>query len=311
MSKLSIIIPCYYVEKNIPVTGPEIIKNEKLFPKGTNFEYIFVDDGSRDKTFEELVKFQLKYPKKVTLIKLTKNVGANNASLCGINNASGDCCAILAADLQDPPEIIAKMFKYWQKGFKLVVANRIKREDPFIGTIFSNIYHKLMRTFVISNAPNGGFDLCLFDKQLRNDIVRMEEKNTYLPYLFIWLGYDYISIPYVRRKREIGQSRWTTSKKIKSFIDSFVSFTYLPLRLISVFGVFLSIAAFVYSVMIIHARLVNKVAVEGWSSIIIILLFISSFEMISLGIIGEYIWRTLDTARKRPNYIIDKIIKSK
>lgn len=311
MSKLSIIIPCYYNEGNISVTGKELIKNEQLFPKKTGFEYIFVDDGSKDKTFDELVKFQSKYPTKVKVIKLAKNVGANNASLCGLNNASGDCFAILAADLQDPPENLAKMFKYWQNGFKLVVANRAKREDPFISTIFSNIYHKLMRTFVLNNVPNGGFDQCLFDKQIRSNIVQMEEKNTYLPYLLLWLGYDYISIPYIRRKREIGKSKWTISKKIKSFIDSFVSFTYFPLRLISIMGILLSVAAFIYSIMIIHARLVNKVPVEGWTSITIIILFVSSFQMISLGIIGEYIWRTLDTARKRPSYIIDKIIESK
>lgn len=311
MAKISIIIPCYYNEGNIPVTGRELIKNEQSFPKGTNFEYIFVDDGSKDKTFDELVKFQSKYPNKVKVIKLAKNVGSNNASLCGISMASGDCCAILAADLQDPPEILAKMFKYWQNGFKLAVANRTKREDPFIGTIFSNIYHKLMQNFVLSNAPKGGFDLCLFDRQIRNNIVQMEEKNTYLPYLLLWLGYEFISIPYTRRKREIGESKWTISKKIKSFIDSFVSFTYLPLRLISFLGILLSIAAFIYSIMIIHARLINKVPVEGWSSIIIILLLVSSFQMISLGIIGEYIWRTLDTVRKRPSYIIDKIIESK
>jgi polyisoprenyl-phosphate glycosyltransferase len=311
MIKLSIIIPCYQVGQNIPITGPALVRSEKYFPKGVKFEYIFVDDGSRDRTYKELVKFQAKYPSKVKIIKLTKNVGANNASLCGINNATGDCCSIIAADLQDPPEIIAKMFKYWKKGIKLVLANRIKRNDPFLGTIFSNIYHKLMRTFVLNNAPGGGFDLCLFDKQIKDDIVRMEEKNTYLPYLFIWLGYDYVSVPYERRKREIGESKWTASKKVKSFIDSFVSFTYLPIRLISVFGIALSVVAFIYSILIIHAQIVKKIPVEGWSSIVIILLFVSSFEMIALGVIGEYIWRTLDATRKRPNYIIDKIIDSK
>ncbi|MCL4417628.1 MAG: glycosyltransferase family 2 protein [Actinobacteria bacterium] len=308
MAKLSIIIPCYFVEKNIPVTGKELIKNEKLFPRGTKFEYIFVDDGSKDKTFDELVKFKAKYPKKVKVIKLARNFGSNNASLCGISRATGDCCSILAADLQDPPELIAKMFKYWEQGIKLIIANRMKREDPLINNIFSNIYHKLMKRFVLNNAPNGGFDLCLFDKQIKEDIIKMEEKNTYIPYLLMWLGYDYISIPYDRRKREIGVSKWTLSKKIKAFIDSFVSFTYLPVRFMSILGIFLSLIAITYSIMIIYGRLINKVHVEGWSSLMIILLFVSSFEMISLGIIGEYLWRTLDSSRKRPNYIIDKLM---
>ena len=134
----------------------------------------------------------------------------------------------------------------------------------------------------------------------------MDEKNFYLPYMFIWMGFEYVSIPYTRRKREIGKSGWTLSKKIKSFIDSFVSFTFMPLRIISIVGISLGILSIIYALMIIINKFITGVSVEGWTSLMIVLLFVSSFIMTSLGIIGEYLYRTLDASRNRPNFIIDK-----
>lgn len=311
MAKISVIIPCYQNEGNIPVTGRVLIENEKRFPRGTRFEYIFVDDGSRDRTFAECIKLQKHFSGKIVIVKLSRNFGSNNASLAGLSVAGGDCCVILAADLQDPPELIPRMFVYWQKGTKLVIANRANRRDGPVTGLVSYLFHSLMRRVIFQQAPGGGFDLCLFDKQLKMDILKLKEKNFFLPYLLIWLGYDFITIPYVRRKREIGRSQWTIGKRITSFIDSFVSFTYVPLRIISFCGILLSIAAIVFAVSVIHARLTSHIPVEGWTSLVIILLFVSSFQMIALGIIGEYLWRTLDTARARPPYVIEKIIKSR
>lgn len=311
MPKISIIVPCYFNEHNIPVTFPVLLENEKNFPSDVAFEYIFVDDGSKDGTFQALMKIYEEYSHKVKVIKLSRNFGANNASYCGICNSTGDCCVVLAADLQDPPELIPQMYQHWLKGYKLVLAQKANREDSFLTKLFSNTYHNLIRNYVLNNAPKGGFDLWLFDKQLREELIKMNEKNFYLPYLFIWMGYEYVSIPYTRRKREIGKSGWTLSKKIKSFIDSFVSFTYLPLRLISIAGILLGLLALMYAGVIIYSKITSKIPIQGWSSIMIVLLFTSSFIMISLGIIGEYLYRTLDAARNRPNYIIDKIYEIK
>ncbi|MCX7729474.1 MAG: glycosyltransferase family 2 protein [Bacteroidia bacterium] len=311
MPKISIVIPCYFNEHNIPVTFPVLLENEKKFPEDVNFEYIFVDDGSKDGTFHALMKVYEQHPEKVKVIKLARNFGANNASYCGICHSTGDCCVVLAADLQDPPELIAQLYQHWLKGYKLVLAQKTNREDSWITKFFSNTYHNLIRNYVLTNAPKGGFDLWLFDKQLRDVLIQMNEKNFYLPYLFIWMGYEYVSIPYTRRKREIGKSGWTLSKKIKSFIDSFVSFTYLPLRLISIAGIILGLLALIYGGMIIYSKITSKIPTQGWSSMMVVVLFTSSFIMISLGIIGEYLYRTLDAARNRPNYIIDKVFETK
>lgn len=306
MGKISIITPCYYNEKNLPVTFPVLLANEKNFPEGTEVEYIFIDDGSKDGTFEELKKIHAQHPQKVKILKLARNFGANNASYAGINYSTGDCCVILAADLQDPPELIPELYKHWQRGYKLVLAQKANREDSLLTKILSGTYHNLIRKTALKNAPKGGFDLWLFDKSLREELIKMNEKNFYLPYLFIWMGYEYVSIPYTRRKREIGKSGWTLSKKIKSFIDSFVSFTFLPLRIISVAGLILGMLSIIYAIVIIINKIITGVNVEGWTSLMIVLLFVSSFIMTSLGIIGEYLYRTLDAARNRPNFIVDE-----
>lgn len=306
MPKISIVIPCYFNEDNIQVTTAELIENEKLFPADLDFEYVFIDDGSKDNTYVRLLKFQENYPEKVKVIKLAGNVGSYNAILAGLNYAIGDCNVILSADLQDPPDLIPKMYDYWKKGFKFVVANRSEREESWGQKVFSNTFHRLMKKLALKNIPDGGFDLVLFDKQLREIAVQMNEANTHLTYLLAWMNFDYVNIPYVRKKRKIGNSKWTLKKKIKLFIDSFVSFSFFPIRAISFLGVLLGFSAFVYGIFVIVAKLSGWIKLEGWTSLMLVLLFVSAIQMISLGVIGEYIWRSLDASRRRPNFIIDR-----
>lgn len=306
MPKLSIIIPCYYNEQNIPVTSVELLENEKNFPSEVTFEYVMVDDGSRDNTWGELLKFKNKYPDKVQIIKLAGNVGSYNAILAGMNFSTGDVNTVIAADLQDPPELMVKMYDFWKKGIKLIMANRQDREEGFGQKLFSNTYHGLMQKLAIKSIPDGGFDFVMFDKQLCQEVVKMNEKNTNTLYLLPWMGYEHVCIPYVRRERKIGKSRWTLQKKIKLFVDSFVSFSYVPIRSISVIGFILGMSALGYGLFVIVARLMGFIDADGWSALMVVILFVSSFQMIGLGIIGEYVWRSLDASRKRPIYIVEE-----
>ncbi|MES2691163.1 MAG: glycosyltransferase family 2 protein [Bacteroidota bacterium] len=308
MPKLSVIIPCYFNELNIPVTSKELIANERLFPNDVQFEYVMVDDGSRDNTLTELKKFKAAYPDKVKIVKLSGNFGSYNAIQAGMKYATGDCSVVIAADLQDPPELMVSMYEYWQKGIKLVLANRNEREDNFFSRVFAEKYQKLIRKYALSNLPDGGFDYCLFDKQLREQVVSMNENNTNSLYLLMWLKYDYITIPYTRRARQLGKSRWTFNKKIKLFIDSFVSFSYAPLRLITITGLLLGLVSFCYALFVLIARLYGAIVLEGWTSMMVVFLVISSFQMMALGIIGEYLWRNLEAGRKRPAFIVDEVL---
>jgi polyisoprenyl-phosphate glycosyltransferase len=311
MAKISIVIPCYFNEDNIPITGAKLLEAEKLFPEGTDIEYIFVDDGSKDNTFGELLKFHYQVKERSKIIKLQANVGSYTAVLAGFEMAESDCVAVISADLQDPPTLLPQMFGHWSNGEKLIVANRQKRNDGWIDSAFSTFFHYLIKKFAIKNIPEGGFDVVLMDSVIIKEIVRMKEKNTNVFYLAPFLGYTPLSISYERQKREIGKSRWTFQKKVKLLIDSFIAFSFLPVRIISVVGFFLSFIALIYAFVLVILKIMGKIEIEGWTGLMVVLLFVSSFQMISIGILGEYIWRTLDAVRNRPLYIIDKVIDSK
>ena len=308
MALISIIIPCYFNEENIPVTFARLHAMESSLPDGTEVEYLFIDDGSGDGTLSVLHNLQANEPDRIVVIKLAGNVGSYNAILAGMHHANGDCCTVLSADLQDPPELIPQMFAFWQNGIKLVMANRQRREEGFVKRILAQTFHWLIRRFALKNIPPGGFDFVLFDRSLCEEVVQMNEKNTNTLFLLPWLGYPYVSIPYVRQEREIGKSRWTTAKKIKLFIDSFIAFSFFPIRLITASGLLLGVSAIGYAVYILIARMTGQIEVEGWSALMMVILFVSSFQMIALGILGEYLWRTLDAARNRPNYVVDQIL---
>ena len=306
MPKITVITPCYFNELNIPDYANRMIENEKIFPTDVTFEYLLIDDGSKDGTLNEMVKFQILYPEKVKIIKLVRNFGSTNAVFSSLPYSTGDCNVVISADLQDPPELILKMYENWQKGFKLVLANRTNREEPFLQKFVSNTTHKLVQKFGLKNLPDGGFDMNLFDVEIKDILIKMDEKNTFFPFLLMWLGYEFVSIPYVRRKRELGTSTYTLSKKIKAFVDSFVAFSFFPIRLISVSGLILGILAFIYGLIVILGKVFGFVDSTGWSSMMVVILFVSSFQMIALGIIGEYVWRGLEASRNRPSYLIEK-----
>jgi glycosyltransferase involved in cell wall biosynthesis len=307
MPKLSIIIPCYYNELNIPDTTKELLENERNFPEGTEFEYVLIDDGSKDNTYEELKKFKAKEPNKVKIVKLSGNFGSYNAILAGMKYATGDCNVIIAADLQDPVSLMPKMFEHWQNGIKLVMGNREDREDPFLSKLFAKSFQYLIKRYALPNLPKGGFDYVLFDKKLKEEVLAMDEKNSNSLYLLIWLKYEYVTIPYTRLKRKAGKSRWTLKKKIKLFVDSFVAFSFMPIRIITVSGFILGAIAILYALFIVYNRLIGNIEVEGWTAMMLVFLFVSAFQMVAIGILGEYLWRTLDASRKRPNYVVDQV----
>lgn len=307
MPKLSVIIPCYYNEHNIPVTVPELIKNEGQFPPEVTFEYVFVDDGSGDQTLQALLAVREQYPDRIRVVQLAGNVGSYNAIVAGIAHATGDCLSVITADLQDPPELMAQMYKHWQQGFKLVIGNRQDREETGFSKWFAQTFHWLMKRLALSNIPDGGFDFVFFDRQVADEVIKMHERNSNVFYLMVWLGFAYVNIPYVRRKREIGSSRWTVSKKVKLLIDSLLSFSFFPIRAISVVGLLLGFVALIYGLYIIGLKIFDPQGPTGWTTLMVVLLFVSAFQMFALGIIGEYVWRSMDAARKRPLYVVQKI----
>ena len=302
----SIIVPIYFNELNIPDTIPQLLALEERAP-GFRLELVFVDDGSKDASFTLLREYQAAEPTRIKVVKLTRNFGSMAAIQAGLTVATGDCVGMIAADLQDPPEIFLEMLSHWERGTKAIFAVRADREESFGQKLFSNTYYALMRKFALSGYPEGGFDFFLIDRQVVNEVNKIREKNTNLMSLIFWLGFQPVAIPYVRRARQKGKSRWTLSKKIKLFIDSFVAFSYAPIRGLSAIGFLVALSAFLYAGWVLYSWAFHHIPVKGYAPIVILLAFTSGVQMVMLGVLGEYLWRTLDESRRRPAFVIDEV----
>ncbi len=308
MKKISIIVPVYYNQDNLLPLYADL-KEKVLTKLDTEYELIFVDDGSKDKSYE-VMKDLAKVDKNIKLVKLSRNFGEHSALLAGLSQCTGDCAVRKAADLQEPSEVILEMIKKYKEGNKVVLAVRADREEPVTQKAFSNLYAFLMRKLALHNMPKGGFDTFLIDRQVIDVVVKMQESNTSLMSQILWTGFETATVPYVRKKREIGKSRWTLSKKIKLVYDSLLSFSYFPIKLITIAGFLNFLIAIILLIVIVYKRMTGIIDVEGYTSIIMIMLMGFGIIMLSIGILGEYLWRTYDAARNRPPYIIEKGDKS-
>ncbi len=306
MTLLSIIVPVYYNEMNLPDTLPQLLGLQERLP-GWDMELVCVDDGSGDRSLEVLREFQSRHPGQITVVKLTRNFGSMAAIQAGFSVARGDCIGMIAADLQDPPELFLEMASYWEKGSKAIFAVRQDREEGWLSKSFANTYYDLIRRFALPGYPPGGFDFLLVDRQVAVELNRIQEKNTNTMSLVYWLGFKPILIPYTRRSRTKGRSRWTLSKKIKLFVDTFAAFSYYPIRVLEVVGLLMAAGSFLYGLVIFVSWWLGDIPVQGYVPLMLVMTFASGLQMSMLGVLGEYLWRTLDETRKRPPFVIDEI----
>ncbi|GAB4485234.1 MAG: glycosyltransferase family 2 protein [Anaerolineales bacterium] len=306
----SIIVPVYYNEANLPDTVPELLSLQQKLPD-CRLELVFVDDGSGDRSLEILREFQRQAPETISLVRLSRNFGSMAAILAGMSAARGDCVGVIAADLQDPPELFVEMLAHWRQGVKSVFAVRQAREDPPLSRFFSSLYYQLVRKFALPGYPQGGFDFFVIDRQVVQDLLKIREKNTNLMTLIFWLGYHPVLIPYLRRERKKGKSRWTLAKKTKLFVDTFVSFSFTPIRFLSALGILTAFSSFLYGLVILLFWLFGGIPVQGWTPMMLVITFAAGLQMFMLGVLGEYLWRVLDEVRRRPPYVIDEIHPSR
>jgi dolichol-phosphate mannosyltransferase len=303
MVKISIVIPVYYNEFNLEPLYNQL--SETVFSKSLfDYELIFVDDGSGDNSYNVL-KSLADRDSKIKLIKLSRNFGSHTAILAGFSYATGECTTVVAADSQEPPEIILEMFNKWQEGNNVVLAVRKDREESTMQKLFSNTYYKLLKKYALPNMPEGGFDCFLIDQKVVSILKEVKEKNSTLMGQILWCGFKTEKIYYVRKKREIGESRWTLKKKIKLFVDSFTAFSYLPIKIITILGITSATISLCMILFYVLNRIINNITLEGWTTLIVTILFFSGVQLITLGVIGEYIWRIFDEARNRPTFIVE------
>lgn len=308
MTTLSVIIPFLNEGGNIDQLTHKL---NKFIPrlKDLAAEVIFVDDGSTDDSVAKLKKTSFKFPAKI--IKLSKNFGSHAALRAGILHASSDLVTFVYADLQDPLSLIPRLATSCLNGFDITWAVRRKTKSGSFEKLFSSIYSKLMIKYVSPEYPKRGFDVVMFNRKVANELNDNIESNSSIFLQLLISGFKQKYIYYNKKVRVSGKSKWTLSKKIKLLIDSFVGFSYSPLRFISTLGISLSLIGFVWSFYIGLRAIIARDLTPGWPSLIAILLIGFGFTNISLGIIAEYLWRTLDASRHRKVFIIDTITKLK
>ncbi|WP_370778045.1 glycosyltransferase family 2 protein [Holdemania massiliensis] len=310
MAKVSIVIPCYFNEMNIKETYQVLVQDVLDKRTDIDFEIVFVDDGSKDKTLDELKKVQ-RLDSRIKIVKLSRNFGEFRAIVAGMSQATGDAIAVMSADLQDPPYLITEMIHYWQEGEKVVIAARSKRDEPWIKNFLANTYYKIVRKLVIADYPKQGFDFFLMDRSVADILVNMQEKNSSIYVQLIWTGFKPKVIEYTRKAREAGKSMWSYKKRIDLFIDTFIVFSHTPIRWISGLGFLMSVSGFISALLLVYDKIAHGSDVAGWTSLMVVVLVLAGVQMIMLGVIGEYMWRNLDESRKRPLYIVDEIIEVK
>lgn len=301
---LSIVIPVYYNEPSLAPLHARLSEEAARRPE-VAVEMVFVDDGSGDGSYRELERLAAADPR-VRVVKLTRNFGSHNACLAGMSVATGDVVAVIAADLQEPPDLPWTMLAAWTPEAPVVVASRRSRDDDFSKVLFARVYYRVMRQLAFPRLPRGGFDCFLVARDVARRITALNEPNTSLNGLVLWTGFSFAEVSYDRLGRPFGRSRWTVAKRVKLLVDSVVAFSYVPVRVMSALGISLGGAGFVYAALIVVRKIVSGENVSGWSSLMAALMVLSGVQLIALGILGEYVWRTLDAARARPNFIVER-----
>ncbi|MDR3116883.1 MAG: glycosyltransferase family 2 protein [Bifidobacteriaceae bacterium] len=302
--KITILIPAHNEEKVLPLLFKSL-KDLENNNKNFNWEFLFVDDGSRDKTLK-LITAETKKNKSISYISLSRNFGKEIAIAAGLDNFKGDCLIIMDSDLQHPPKLIPEMIKLWQKGYKDVFAKRKHRKDESIlKRIPTNIYYSILHQF--SNIPvhENAADFRLLDKICVKALQKIREQNRSTKALYSWIGFNKKEIEYEPDPRQKGDSKYSFFKLLNLAIDGITSFTISPLRISTVLGFISCFISLIYLlVWVIIRTIIMGIDSHGWASTMSFILFFGSIQLISLGIIGEYLGRIFIETKNRPLYFI-------
>jgi glycosyltransferase involved in cell wall biosynthesis len=300
---ISVITAAYREALNIPVLYRRLTQ---VFDElALDWEWIVVDDHSSDATFAVIRKIAAE-DSRVSGLRLSRNSGSHIALACGVNAAQGECCVLLAADLQDPPETIPALLEKWRAGAQVVWAVRAQREGEAASTVlFSRFYYWIMRKVVgLDQMPVTGADFFLLDRRVANAFREFQESNISMLALITWMGFRQEQIQYVKQARLHGSTGWSLTKKLKLVVDSVTSFSYAPIRLMSFGGIFVALLGFLYAGFVVVHAFSGK-PVSGWSSLMVLVLLVGGFQIMLMGVLGEYIWRALDETRRRPRFLIE------
>lgn len=304
LKKLSIVVPCYNEEETIRPFLEATKKVEQAMADNLVFDYIFVNDGSKDNTLEVLRQVSDEFSN-VHYLSFSRNFGKEAALLAGLENATGDLVTVMDVDLQDPPEMLVDMYNLIQNGYDVVGTRRADRKgEPVIRSIFAKMFYKIINAVSDTEMVDGARDFRLMTRQVIDSILELNEVNRFSKGIFSWVGFNVIYLPYENRERVAGETSWNFWSLLRYSIEGFINFSDAPLN----FSIWSGLISFCLSVLGILFVIIRKLtiggSVTGWASLVSIILFIGGIQLLSLGIIGKYISKIFLETKKRPIYII-------
>jgi dolichol-phosphate mannosyltransferase len=299
--KFSVVVPVYNEEETLPELYRRL--TDVMEGLGQAYELIFVNDGSSDATHDHLQALQAEDPR-ICLLDLARNFGHQAAVTAGIDHAAGQAVIIIDGDLQDPPEVIPDLVARWQEGYEVVYAVRTKRKEGLLKRLAYGTFYRLMHGMADTEIPLDAGDFSLIDRRVAATLRQLPERNRFVRGLRSWVGFRQIGVPFERAERYEGESKYSLRALVGLATSGFVSFSKLPLRIATYLGTFVSSVAFLAALAVIILRLVTEVEPQGWTSVIVVVLFLGGVQLVTLGILGEYLGYVLDEVRRRPPYVV-------
>ena len=305
MKKITIIIPAYNEEESLPMLYDRL---EKLMSSMQNYEFeiLFVNDGSKDKTIQ-LIKEYREKDNRICYVDFSRNFGKEIAMIAGLDYATGDCVIFMDADLQDPPELIPELVKYWEEGYDDVYAKRKSRAgETWLKKFTSKMYYKVLQSLTNVPIQKDTGDFRLLDKRCVNALRKMRETQRCSKSMFSWIGYNKKEVLYDRDPRVAGKTKWNYKKLIDLAIDGITSFTTSPLRISTYLAIPTFLALFIYFIYVICKMILVTHKIDAYQAIILLILFFSGIQILLFGIIGEYLGRIFNETKNRPLYLVNE-----
>ena len=305
MKLLSVIVPCYNEEENVPFFYEEFIKNEAFFKeKEIEWELVYVDDGSKDGTVAEAKKLHEK-DGRVHLLSFSRNFGKEAAMYAGLNRAKGDYVVLMDADLQDPPSLLPEMLSYMEQGYDSVATRRVSRKgEPPIRSFFARMFYRLMKRISKTEIMDGARDYRMMTRQMVDAILEMKEYNRFTKGIFGWVGFQTKWLEYENVERKKGETKWNFWKLLLYSIEGITAFSTVPLSFAAVMGVLFCVLAFILILFIVIRTLIFGDPVSGWPSLVCIISLISGVQLFCLGLVGHSLAKTYMEVKKRPIYLL-------
>ncbi len=306
---ITVVTPVYNEESNLPALHERL---DAVFRSGgLAYEWIIVDDCSTDSSFRVATELAARNSA-VRAYRFSRNFGSHAAIICGLEHSTGETAVVLASDLQDPPEIIPLMLRQIDAGAGIVWAARERRDNESLSTVLTSklFYWVIRRVLKVERIPPLGADFFAVTRPVIDSLRRIQEPNVNVFMALCWLGYTQKVVPYAKQARLSGTSSWSLFRRIKLAIDSFVASTYTPIRFMSATGILTSVLGLIYAAAIVYNNIFHGGAVQGWPSLMVVTLLTSGIVMSMLGVLGEYIWRSLEASRSRPLYIVEHAVGS-